>query len=172
MSTEGKPRFVLRPQPWIAAGYVAAPVVVATLLWLRLVVPPLPHGGLGRLTLQELASFWVQLLFYGGGFCLLVLLALTAPMLVRLSQGGATWLSGKVAVAIGFAVGFLPTFVVEALPPKPHTSALISGQWVVVNGHRTWEGWKYIVWDALTVGLIGLAAALVFRLLVVKAVKE
>ena len=136
-------RLELRSIPVIALAFVVGPVVGLSYLWVVQIVLP---GSAAADPSRALAA-WIAYIGLGGGLCLVVEAVVIAPILVGFHRYRWPWLNGGTAAAIGFAVGFAFWFLALAL--------------------STPAGWT-LVTESLNPGVVGLIAAIVFRLMAVR----
>jgi hypothetical protein len=182
-------RLELRPLPMIALAYVLGPLVGLNVWWF------LKTGGtFGSRDLDPngVMTSWGLTLIIGGLACLLIELVLVSPLLVAFKRYGWPWLNGWTAAAIGFLLGAVPWLLLAASGPSPSPDQIPGSTTVCADGHcasetwpssapavapgRVWEinghwtsaGWAHVVWDAALIGMIGLIAAIVFRLVAVR----
>ena len=150
----GRGRLVLRRPADIAWAFVLGPTAGLTVLFVLMLAAGVidPAHGLARVPRMSLAFFYIYLLIFGGLVCLLVELVVVTPLLVGFHRYRWRWLNGWSAAAIGFALAFLPTLLIVALAPGR-------------SGHAGWLG---PIIASAAVGMVGLTAAGVFRLLAVR----
>jgi len=143
----------LRRPAEIALAYVLGPTAGLTVLFVLMLAAGAvdPAHGLARVARLSLAFFYIYLLIFGGIVCLLVELAVVTPLLMAFSRYRWRWLNGWSGAAIGFALAFLPTLLVVELAPRESHGGLIA-----------------TLIACAAVGLVGLVAAGVFRLLAVR----
>jgi hypothetical protein len=146
-------RLVLRRPAEIAWAFVLGPTAGLTVLFVLMLAVGVadPTNGLARIPRMSLAFFYIYLLIFGGLVCLLVELVVVTPLLIGFHRHRWRWLNGWTGAAIGFGLAFLPTLLVVAFAPAR-------------GGHTGWIG---PIIASAAVGLVGLTAAGVFRLLAV-----
>ena len=150
-------RLRLRRPADIALAYVLGPAAGLTVLFVLMLAGGALffRQGFAPVARLSLAFFYIYLLLFGGLVCLLVELAVVTPLLMGFNRYGWRWLNGWSGAAIGFALAFLPTLLVVALAPA-------------AGGHAAQPGWIATVLASAAVGVVGLTAAGVFRLLAVR----
>lgn len=156
----GRGRLRLRRPAEIAWAYVLGPTAGLTVLWLLMLADSIvdPAHGLAHIARLSLAFFYIYLLIFGGLVCLVVELVVVTPLLVGFHRYRWRWLNGWTGALIGFALAFVPALAVVSLAPSS-------------AGHPR-PGWLPTVLASAVVGLVGLAAAAVFRLLAVRTAAE
>jgi len=147
-------RLRLRRPADIAWAFVLGPTAGLAVLWVLLLAVSIldPAQRLAHVPRMSLAFFFVYLLIFGGLVCLIVELVFVTPLLVGFHRYRWRWLNGWTAAVIGFALAFTPAFLLVVLAPTP--------------GPR--PGWIETVIACAAVGVVGLVAAGVFRLLAVR----
>lgn len=147
----------LRRPAEIAWAYVLGPAAGLTVLFVLMLAVGVvdPAHGLARVARLSLAFFYIYLLIFGGIVCLVVELVVVTPLLLAFSRYGWRWLNGWSGAAIGFALAFLPTLLVVELAPRETHGGLIA-----------------TLIACAAVGVVGLVAAGVFRLLAVRRVDD
>ncbi|HEY1426133.1 MAG TPA: hypothetical protein VGF50_05620 [Caulobacteraceae bacterium] len=148
-------RLRLRRPADIAWAFVLGPTAGLTVLFV-LMLAVFVVGGVpaaARIARMSLAFFFIYLLLVGGLVCLLVELAVITPLLIAFHRYRWRWLNGWTGALIGFALAFIPTWLLLAFAPQ--------GQ------HGAWSWLARIIASAV-VGVVGLVAAGVFRLLAVE----
>ena len=148
-------RLHLRRPADIALAFVLGPTAGLTLLWVLMMIESIvdPAHGLAHVARISLAFFYIYLLIFGGLVCLIVELVIITPLLVGFHRYRWGWLNGWTGALIGFALAFAPTLLLVVLAPAP-------------AAHRA--GWLATIVACAAVGLVGLTAAGVFRLLAVR----
>ena len=151
---DNRSRLRLKRPAEIAWAFVLGPTAGLTLLWLLLLVDSIldPAHGLAHVARMSLAFFFIYLLIIGGVICLIVELVIVTPLLVGFHRYRWRWLNGWTAALIGFALAFVPALLLVVLAPT--------------QGPR--PGWIETIVACAAVGVVGLAAAGVFRLLAVR----
>jgi hypothetical protein len=158
-----KSELELRSPLWIALAFILGPVC-GLMAWLAIGLAFDPDANL------SLDPFLIVLVV-GVPACLLVEVAVVIPILVGFRAFRWWWLNGWSAAAIGFllAVGGWAVLT-QALPP-PDGDAPPPDAWQVM-ADVTLPGWMQVaamhVAAAAWWGVIGLVAALVFRLVAVR----
>jgi hypothetical protein len=160
--------FELRSTRAIAAAYALAPLAgLAALLLAFAVSAPHPER-----TLAE----WPAALVFGGAVCLIIELVVVTPLLLGYRAHRWRWLNGWTGVALGFVVGVLASGTLAVLIFSdsgvygygPHNEVLVAnGAWTPA-GLRV--GAVGLAIFAPQFGLGGAVAALVLRLMAVRAV--
>jgi hypothetical protein len=152
-STDRSPLRLRRPAD-IAWAYVLGPTAGLTVLWVLLLADSIldPAHGLAHVARMSLAFFFIYLLIIGGLVCLVVELVVVTPLLVGFHRYRWRWLNGWSAALIGFALAFTPALLLVVLAP----------------GHGPRPGWIETIIACAAVGVVGLVAAGVFRLLAVR----
>jgi hypothetical protein len=145
----------LRRPADIAWAFVLGPTAGLTLLFVLMMIDSIvdPAHGLAHIARLSLAFFYIYLLIFGGLVCLVVELVVVTPLLVGFHRYRWGWLNGWTGALIGFASAFLPALLLVVLAPTP-------------GAHRA--GWIETVIACAAVGVVGLTAAGVFRLLAVQ----
>jgi hypothetical protein len=151
----GQSSLHLRRPADIALAFVLGPTAGLTVLWLLMMAESIvdPAHGLAHVARLSLAFFYIYLLILGGFVCLVVELVVITPLLLGFHRYRWSWLNGWTGASIGFALAFLPTLLLVVLAP---TAA----------AHRA--GWLATIVACAAVGVVGLVAAGVFRLLAVR----
>ncbi len=131
------------------------PAAGLTVLWLLMMLESIvdPAHGLAHVARLSLAFFYIYLLIFGGLVCLVVELVIVTPLLVGFHRYRWGWLNGWTGALIGFVLAFGPTLLLVVLAPT-------------ASAHRA--GWMATIAACAAVGLVGLIAAGVFRLLAVR----
>lgn len=164
--TDAAPRPARRQSPLrlrrpadIAWAFVLGPTAGLTVLWLLMMAESIvdPAHGLAHVARISLAFFYIYLLIFGGIVCLVVELVFVTPLLVGFHRYRWGWLNGWTGGLIGFALAFTPTLLLVVLAPASAE-------------HRA--GWLATIVACAAVGLVGLTAAGVFRLLAVRRVES
>ena len=152
-SDDRSPLRLKRPAD-IAWAFVLGPTAGLTALWLLMLADAIvdPAHGLAHVARMSLAFFLIYLLIIGGLICLIVELVFVTPLLVGFHRWRWRWLNGWTAALIGFALAFTPALLLVAFAP--------------MRGPR--PGWIETVIACAAVGVVGLVAAGVFRLLAVR----
>jgi hypothetical protein len=150
----GNPLRLKRPAD-IAWAYVLGPTAGLTVLFLLMLIAVMvgPRPGLPHVARMSLAFFYIYLLIFGGLVCLVVELAIVTPLLIGYHRHRWRWLNGLTGSLIGFALAFIPAMLVLALAPVMLTVR---------------AGWIAAILTSAAVGVVGLVAAGVFRLLAVR----
>jgi hypothetical protein len=154
-------RLRLRRPADIALAFVLAPTAGLTVLWVLMLAGGVLFfpAGFAHIARLSLAFFYIYLLIFGGLVCLVVELVVVTPLLVGFHRYRWRWLNGWTGALIGFVLAFLPTLLVVALAPSR-------------GGHGARPGWIATTFACAVVGLVGVSAAGVFRLLGVRTVRE
>jgi hypothetical protein len=144
----------LRPLPYIAAGYVLGPIGGLTALWLLWIASMVA----GRLHPWDHAlMMWLYMIVVGGAICLAVELVAVTPLLIGFSRYRWRWINGWTAVVIGFLAG-----AAIGSPPLYWAFTMLGAQFSA--------GTAFVF--PLMLGMVGAVAALVFRLIAVRAVSN
>ena len=153
-SSATRSRLRLRRPAEIAWAFVLGPAAGLTVLWVLMLADAIldPAHGLAHVARLSLAFFFVYLLIFGGLVCLVVELVFVTPLLVGFHRYRWRWLNGWTGALIGFALAFIPPLALVALAP----------------GRGARPGWIETVLASAAVGVVGLVAAGVFRLLAVR----
>jgi hypothetical protein len=150
-------RLRLRRPAEIALAFVFGPAAGLTVLFMlmlvSIMVDPRDLNPIPRLML---AFFYVYLLIFGGIVCLAVELVVITPLLIGFHRYRWRWLNGWTGALIGFALAFLPTLLLVEL--APHTDRP--------------DAWILGIVVSVAVGIVGLVAAGVFRLLAVRRASD
>jgi hypothetical protein len=146
----------------VVAAYLVAPLVAVSGLWLAWYGPwaapaGWPFGG----------QAWALLFLAGVPGCLIAELVFATPLLIGFSRWRWWWLNGWTACALGLLLAFLPVFAVDALAPA--NGDVVNGVVLAEHGARTAAGWLSLVRADAPWALAGLAIALTFRLIAVRA---
>ena len=162
----------LRRPADIALAFVFGPAAGLTVLWLVLLIDAIiePSRGYHSLPTLSIAIFYVFLLIIGGFVCLVVELVFITPLLIGFHRYRWRWLNGWTLALIGFVLAFTPALLLVALSPPTPGSVRDWGMATLVNGHRTAAGWALTVLVCAVIGLVGVVAAGVFRLLAMRRV--
>jgi hypothetical protein len=139
-----KSRLELRSVPMIGLAFVVGAVIGLSYLWVVQVILP---GSAAADPSRALAA-WIAYIGLGGGLCLVVEAVVITPILIGFQRYRWGWLNGWTAAAIGFAIGFAFWFLALAL--------------------ATPASWAKLVAESLNPGVVGLIAAVVFRLIAVR----
>lgn len=145
----------LRRPAEIAWAFVLGPTAGLTVLFILMLLEGVvdPAHALAHVARLSLAFFFIYLLIFGGFVCLLVELVVITPLLMGFHRYRWAWLNGWTGALIGFALAFAPTLLLVVLAPMP-------------NAHHA--GWLATIAACAAVGVVGLTAAGVFRLLAVR----
>jgi hypothetical protein len=161
--------FELRSWWAVSLGYFVAPIVALTALWLYLFAPSILSPALGGFKAAEALTAWGLIALFGGWVCLTIEVVIVTPILLGFNRYRWRWLNGWSAAAIGFALGALPWLVLSAWPPPEAGQSYIVGRVpLVLDGERTLAGWVQIFRDAAMMGVVGLIAAVTFRVIAVR----
>ena len=147
----------LRRPAEIAWAFVLGPTAGLTVLFVLVLASMIVGGvplGVRLAPRMTLAFLYMYLLIFGGLVCLVVELVVVTPILMGFNRYRWRWLNGWTAALIGFALAFTPALLLLAL--LPFTAPAGAGLWLV----------RFVA--AAAVGIVGLVAAAVFRLLAVK----
>jgi hypothetical protein len=143
-----KSRLELRSIPIIGLAFVVGPVVGMSYLWVIEVVLP---GVLAADPSRALAA-WIAYVGEGGAICLIIEAVVITPILLGFQRYRWRWLNGWTAAAIGFAVGAI--------------------FWTLALVLTTPAGPMKLLTEALDPGMVGLIAAIAFRLIAVRRSSE
>jgi type IV secretory pathway VirB2 component (pilin) len=139
-------RLKLRSISVIVLALLLGPIVGLSYLWLVQIVLP----GSAAADPSRAAAAWLLYIALGGAMCLAVEAIVVAPILIGFQRYRWKWLNSVAAAAIGFGLGFASWFV----------ASVISGQ--------DEAGWLKLAAKSLNPGVVGLIAAIVFRLIAVR----
>ena len=157
-------RLVLRSPGWIVLAYLVGPVCGIT-VWVAAIGAMLARPG-------EIFAIWVLANFIGVPVCVVVETFVVTPILVAFSQFRWRWLNSWSGAVIGFLLATPTPYLLRSLFP-PDEPAPTPDTWQV--GPLIVPGWWHeIANQALAIawfGLIGLVAALVFRLIAVRTAR-
>jgi hypothetical protein len=161
-------RLRLKSDPHIGVGLLFGPWAGLTVLWLMLVVPlTFQSGPAWAAPLAAMVVLYGYMMFFGVVVCLAVEAVTVVPLLLGFRRYRWRWLNGWTAALIGFSTGFGLALLVGAMPPVADFSQ--TGRSVtVLHGHRTLAGWIEVLNSSLMIGVVGLVAAIVFRLIAVE----
>ncbi|HEY5009040.1 MAG TPA: hypothetical protein VII42_13620 [Caulobacteraceae bacterium] len=143
-----KSRLELRSIPMIGLGFVIGPMVGLTCFWaLEVVVPGVVLSDPSRAL-----AYWIAYVGLGGAVCLAVEAVVIVPILLGFQRYRWGWLNGWTAAVIGAAVGaiFWTVALVLTTPAPP----------------------MKLLTEAIDPGMVGLIAAVVFRLIAVRRAPE
>jgi hypothetical protein len=141
-------RLELRSIPMIALGFVVGPVVGLTCFWAIEVVAP----GVVLSDPSRALAYWIAYVGLGGAICLAVEAVVIVPILLGFQRYRWGWLNGWTAAAIGAAVGAIFWTVALILTTPAGPTKLLS--------------------EACDPAMVGLVAAIVFRLIAVRRSPE
>jgi hypothetical protein len=159
----------LRPPPFVALGYVLGPAAGLTVLWLLMLLDVIvePGRGYSGMALLSFAFFYVYLIIIGVAVCVVFELVFITPLLVAFQRHRWRWLNGWTGALIGFALAFAASLlVIVLLLPAPDQTDW--GMRTLIAGHRTAAGWWLALAASAVVGVVGLVAAGVFRVIAVQ----
>lgn len=139
-------RLELRSRSMIGLALLAGPIIGLSYLWLVQVVLP----GSAAANPSRAAAAWLLYVVLGGAMCLVVEAVVIAPILLGFQRYRWAWLNGATGAAIGFCLGF--AFWVVA--------SIVSGQ--------DEGGSAKLAAESLNPGVVGLIAAIAFRLIAVR----
>ena len=162
----------LRRPADIALAFVFGPAAGLTVLWLLILIDGIiePRRGYNGIATLSLAIFYAFLLIVGGVICLFVELVFITPLLIGFHCYRWRWLNGWTLALIGFVLAFTPALLLVALSPPTPGNLTDWGMATLVNGHRTAAGWALTTAVCAVIGLVGVVAAGVFRLLAMRRV--
>ncbi len=148
-------RLRLRRPAEIALAFVLGPTAGLTLLWVLMLAGGalVFRHGFAPIARLSLAFFYIYLLMFGGLVCLVVELVVVTPLLVGFHRHRWRWLNGWTGALIGFLLAFAPALMLIVLAPR---------------GRAAGAGWIADILASAVVGVVGLTAAGVFRLLAVR----
>ncbi len=137
-------RLELRSIPMIGLGFVIGPVVGLTCFWAIEVVLP----GVAVADPTRALAYWIAYVGLGGATCLAVETVVIVPILIGFQRYRWSWLNGWTAAAIGCAVGaiFWTVALILTTPAPP----------------------MRLLTEAFDPGMVGLIAAIIFRLIAVR----
>jgi hypothetical protein len=152
-ATSAGSRLRLKRPADIAWAFVLGPTAGLTVLWVLLLADSIldPAHGLAHVARMSLAFFFIYLLIFGGLVSLIVELVFVTPLLIGFHRYRWRWLNGWSAALIGFALAFVPALLLVVLAPT-----------------QARPGWIETIVACAVVGVVGLVAAGVFRLLAVR----
>jgi hypothetical protein len=162
-------RLRLRPAPVIALGFCLGPVAGLTVLWVLMLVYTILDPGRGNANdaALQFVIFYAYLLIVGGLVCLVFELLFVGPLLMGFHRDRWRWLNGWTGALIGFCLAFTPALLVVLLLPGPPDQTVWNMP-TMVACHRTLAGWVWALVGCAAVGVVGLAAAAVFRVISVE----
>ncbi len=169
----------LRSWPVVALAYVFAPLIGVSIWYGALTVPDALGGNFRPL---GAIPVWFSLLAMGTAAGLIVELVIVTPILIRFHRRRWPWFTRWVGAGFGFLLGFAPQFIFGALNPSANprqipgsitlctgghcTTEIITpapgGTTWEINGHWLLAGWAHVAADAVVMGSLGLATAVVF----------
>ncbi len=163
-------RLRLRPGPHIVLALWLGAVAGLTVLWVLMLAYALmdPSRDDADAVLPTFAIFYVFLLVFGSVVGLIVEGIFVAPLLWGFQRYRWPWLNGWTGALIGFALAFALALPFAVLAPGP-TDQTVWGTVTMAAGHRTPAGWRWALIGCAAVGVVGLVAAGVFRLIAVTA---
>jgi hypothetical protein len=143
-----KSRLELRSIPMIALAFVVGPVIGLTCFWAIEVVVP----GVVLSDPSRALAYWIAYVGLGGAICLAVEAVVIVPILIGFQRYRWGWLNGWTAALIGAAVGaiFWTVALILTTPAPP----------------------MKLLTEAFDPGMVGLIAAIVFRLIAVRRAPE
>jgi hypothetical protein len=157
-------RLELRSPLRIAFAYLLGPVCGLTVWLVILVVVPPNAPGL----IDVFFGLWVLTIALGLPVCLMVEIVVVTPMLAMFQFFRWPWFNGWAAAAVGFLLSAPSWYFLSSLFPEDDGDP--SQQAAQVNGFWTIAGWTHVATLSAWWGVIGLVAALVFRLIAVRRV--
>jgi hypothetical protein len=145
---------------------------------------------------EQARTAWFLALAVGTPFCMLVELVFVTPLLLWFNRFRWAWLNGKTGAMIGFLLGAILWFSMTAGDPAPSPDQDMGGPVVCtyrqsqlptcerfgpppkpppphsriweVDGRWTPLGWRHVLIETGKAGLVGLIAAVIFRLIAVR----
>ncbi|HEY3888416.1 MAG TPA: hypothetical protein VGL73_07575 [Caulobacteraceae bacterium] len=143
-----KSRLELRSVPMIGLAFVVGPLVGLTCFWAIEVVVP----GVVLSDPSRALAYWIAYVGLGGAICLAVEIVVVVPILLGFQRYRWGWLNGWTAALIGAAVGaiFWTVALILTTPAPP----------------------MKLLTEAFDPGMVGLIAAVVFRLIAVRRSSE
>jgi hypothetical protein len=143
-----KSRLELRSIPMIALAFVVGPVIGLTCFCAIEVVVP----GVVLSDPSRALAYWIAYVGLGGAICLAVEAVVIVPILIGFQRYRWGWLNGWTAALIGAAVGaiFWTVALILTTPAPP----------------------MKLLTEAFDPGMVGLIAAIVFRLIAVRRAPE
>jgi hypothetical protein len=162
----------LRRPAEIAWAFVLGPAAGLTIFFILTLLNGIldPRHALAGVARLSLAFFYIYSLIFGGFICLVVELAVVTPLLLGFHRYRWRWLNGWTGALIGFALGFVPLLLIVTFAPPAFDEE--GGVVMAVGGHWTAAGWRAALLGCAEVGVVGLVAAGVFRLLAVRRVDD
>ena len=176
----------------IALAYVLGPFIGLNAWYAATSIPAMYRPGFSP---EGATTGWFIFLVFGGLACLVVELVAVTPLLVAFNRYHWRWFNGWSAAGIGFLLGAVPWLLLEGSHPQPDLAGGVTTcthghcaveSWakagmgpsptpyqalVAVDGHWTSAGWASVVGDAAMMGMVGLIAAIIFRLVAARAVR-
>ena len=139
-----KSRLELRSIPMIGLALVVGPMVGLTCFWAIEVVVP----GVAISDPSRALAYWIAYVGLGGAVCLIIEAVVIVPILIGFQRYRWAWLNGWTAVAIGASVGaiFWTVALILTTPAPP----------------------MKLLAEAFDPAMVGLIAAIVFRLIAVR----
>jgi hypothetical protein len=183
----------LRSLGIVALAYLLGPLVGLT-VWGGLLYLEASHDR--DFDPAQARTGWFLALAVGTPFCMLVELVFVTPLLIWFNRLRWRWLNGWTGAMFGFLLGAILWFLMTASSPTPSPDQFTGGLEVCTyyqnaepscshagpppkplpphariwetHGHWTPLGWAHVLIEAAKAGLVGLIAALVFRLIAVR----
>jgi hypothetical protein len=141
-----KSRLELRSISMIVLALLLGPIAGLSYLWLVQIVLP----GSAAADPSRGVAAWLLYVVLGGAMCLAVEAIVVAPILIGFQRYRWGWLNGATGAAIGFGLGFALWFA----------ASIVSGQ--------DEAGWAKLGAESINPGVVGLIAAIVFRVIAVR----
>jgi len=156
-------RLELRSPPWIALAYIVGPACGLT-AWLATsaICYWSPDSASGAVRL------WPWIMAFGMPVCLMVELLIVTPILIFFRSFRWPWLNGWSAAAIGFLLAGAGWYLFFGSMP-PDDSDPPGWQ---VDVDWTFAGWLHVAAMCARTGIVGVVAALVFRLIAVRSIRR
>jgi hypothetical protein len=158
-------RFTLKSWPYIILAYFLGPFAGLNTWWL---LRTGHNAFVSELDLKNTAMSWNLVIVFGGVICLAVELVIITPLLVGFQRHRWRWLNTWSSAAIGFLLGAVPWTALEIIAGWDERMRIgKAGE----HTQAAQKAFEQSIIEPLMFGLIGLIAALVFRLIAVRTVR-